>query len=274
MHHNVSRMRVAILTPRRPQSEMLIRRLVQSGMTPSLVLYHRKQEATGFDRYQKSIKDFLKSIFFFRTISERVRRVRLSNERDADRFLEIFAQRYSLHHDAQVLPSVREITQINHEDTAKLLRTHDIDILFIWGVPIIRPIVIDSVRSMVLNAHSSILPEYRGARSEFWQCYHNDFTHAGVTLHKVDVGVDTGDILLQVKAESPDLIHPELLRASNAIRIIESLPTLLASIKAGTLQTLSQADIPAPSTPTYRIRDVRLHHLSKVYLGLDLDDGR
>jgi methionyl-tRNA formyltransferase len=262
------------MTPRRPQSEMLIRRLVQSGITPSLVLYHRKQESTSFKGYQKSIKDFLKSILFFRTMSERVRRVRLSNERDADRFLDIFARKYSLYRDEQVLPSVREITQINHEETAKLLRSHEIDVLFIWGVPIIRPIVIDSVRSMVLNAHSSILPEYRGARSEFWQCYHQDFAHAGVTLHKVDVGVDTGDILLQVRAESADLIHPERLKVSNAIRVIESLPGLLASIKSGTHQPLSQADLPESRTPTYRIRDVRLHHLSKVYLGLDFDDGR
>lgn len=66
------------MTPQRPQSEMLIRRLVQLGMPPALVLYHQKAEVAARDRILKGVKASIKSILFRGSISERIRRVRLS----------------------------------------------------------------------------------------------------------------------------------------------------------------------------------------------------
>ena len=267
-------MRLAIMTPRRPQSEMLIRRLGQLGLEPSLVLYHRKQEVSGIGPWKKRLKDTVRSLVFFNSVSERVRRVRSSNEREASLFLEQYAQKHSLDRDQAPPKVVHDITRVNDEETADLLRAHEIDILFIWGVPIIRSNIIGSVRRMVINAHSSILPEYRGAKSEFWQCYHQDFKHAGVTLHQVDVGVDTGDILMQVKAGPDDCINPERLRVSNAIRVIEGMPDLLSAVISGSYRRISQSDLTTPKTPTYRMKDVGIQHLSRVYLGMDIEAGR
>lgn len=261
------------MTPQRPQSEMLIRRLVQSGMSPALVLYHNKAEISGKDRFVKSIKASIKSILFRGSISERIRRVRLSYEREAQLHLEDYAQRHGLYRDQLPLNSVHQITKVNHTGTAELLKSHDIDVLFIWGVPIIRPNIIGSVKTMVINAHSSILPEYRGAKSEFWQCYHQDFKHAGITLHQVDVGVDTGDILMQVRANPTDWNNPERLRVSNAIRVIEGLPVLLETVKSGSYRRILQSDLSKPKTPTYRVKDVGIEHLSKVYLGMESKSG-
>lgn len=262
-------MKLAIMTPRRPQSEMMIRRLVEVGISPTLVLYHQKPDVTGIAKWKTNIKQWIRSILLFRSVSERVRRVRLMNERSASLFLEEYAQRQGLDQDQHSLKAVHEIRRVNHEDTAALLRAHEIDILFIWGVPIIRPNIIASVRRMVINAHSSILPEYRGAKSEFWQCYHQDYKHAGVTLHQVDVGVDTGDILLQLKASPEDHENPERLRVSNAIRVIEGLPVLLEAVISGSYRRISQSDLSKPKTPTYRVKDITLQHLRKVYLGVD-----
>jgi folate-dependent phosphoribosylglycinamide formyltransferase PurN len=262
-------MRLAIMTPQRPQSEMLIRRLVQLGMPPALVLYHQKAEVAGRERILKGLKASIKSILFRGSISERIRRVRLSYERDARFLLDDYAQRHGLSGDMSGLNAVHHISQVNHADTAGLLKSHDIDVLFIWGVPIIRSNIIGSVRTMVINAHSSILPEYRGAKSEFWQCFHQDFRHAGITLHQVDVGVDTGDILMQLRANPADCVNPERLRVSNAIRVIEGLPILLETVKSGSYRRILQSDLSKPKTPTYRVKDVGIEHLSKVYLGID-----
>jgi folate-dependent phosphoribosylglycinamide formyltransferase PurN len=263
-------MRLAIMTPQRPQSEMLIRRLVQFGITPSLVLYHQKPEVSGISHIKKSLKASIRSILFRARASERVRRVRLSNEREARFFLEEYARTHGLDRDQISLNALHHISRVNDDSTADLLRSHQIDVLFIWGVPIIRPNIIGSVRSMVINAHSSILPEYRGAKSEFWQCFHQDFKHAGVSLHQVDVGVDTGDILMQVKADPLDCVNPERLRVSNAIRVIEGLPSLLEAVKSGSYRRVLQSDLSTPKTPTYRVKDVGIEHLSKVYLGVDV----
>lgn len=50
-----------------------------------------------------------------------------------------------------------------------------------------------------LNLHPSLLPFNRGANPNVWSIV--DGTPAGVTLHYMDAGVDTGDIIAQQKVE-------------------------------------------------------------------------
>lgn len=51
--------------------------------------------------------------------------------------------------------------------------------------------------------HRGIAEEYRGLDSDVWAIYNNDFKNIGVTIHRVEEELDTGDILkckkLQIK---------------------------------------------------------------------------
>ncbi|MDJ0757642.1 MAG: formyltransferase family protein [Ardenticatenaceae bacterium] len=49
-----------------------------------------------------------------------------------------------------------------------------------------------------LNLHPSLLPAYRGPEPLFWQLQQGE-SRVGVTIHRVDEGLDTGDIALQVE---------------------------------------------------------------------------
>ncbi len=46
------------------------------------------------------------------------------------------------------------------------------------------------------NLHFSLLPRYRGMYTAVWPVLHGD-AEAGVTLHAIDAGIDTGDIVAQ-----------------------------------------------------------------------------
>ena len=46
------------------------------------------------------------------------------------------------------------------------------------------------------NLHFSMLPAYRGPDPLFWQIKNGE-TSGGVSIHKVDVGFDTGDVVMQ-----------------------------------------------------------------------------
>ncbi len=50
--------------------------------------------------------------------------------------------------------------------------------------------------STCINVHGSLLPNYAGARTLSW-VIENGEIESGVTVHLVDEGIDTGDILLQ-----------------------------------------------------------------------------
>ena len=55
--------------------------------------------------------------------------------------------------------------------------------------------LINSMNHRVINLHISLLPHNRGSHPNLWSFLHN--TPKGVTIHLVDKGLDTGDILLQ-----------------------------------------------------------------------------
>lgn len=51
-----------------------------------------------------------------------------------------------------------------------------------------------------LNLHPSLLPAYRGGRPLFWQIFDGNF-QGGVTLHRIDDGIDTGEVVDQVQLD-------------------------------------------------------------------------
>lgn len=60
---------------------------------------------------------------------------------------------------------------------------------------IIKKDVIDYYKDKIINLHISLLPWNRGADPNIWSFLEN--TPKGVTIHLIDEGVDTGDILFQ-----------------------------------------------------------------------------
>ena len=50
----------------------------------------------------------------------------------------------------------------------------------------------------LFNFHFSLLPKYRGCHTNFFQIFNGE-KFSGVTLHKIDNGIDTGPILDQIK---------------------------------------------------------------------------
>lgn len=55
--------------------------------------------------------------------------------------------------------------------------------------------VIDTTNDRIINLHISYLPYNRGKHPLFWAFHDN--TPVGVTIHKIDEGLDTGDIYVQ-----------------------------------------------------------------------------
>tara|TARA_Y100000816_G_scaffold239318_1_gene185647 strand:+ start:3924 stop:4694 length:771 start_codon:yes stop_codon:yes gene_type:complete len=56
--------------------------------------------------------------------------------------------------------------------------------------------------SNLFNIHFSLLPKYRGCHTNFYQIYKGE-KYSGVTLHKIDDGIDTGEIISKIKFKIP-----------------------------------------------------------------------
>ena len=60
---------------------------------------------------------------------------------------------------------------------------------------IIKQDMIDKAKNPIINLYISYLPFNKGADPNFWSWLEN--TLKGVTIHQIDKGIDTGDILIQ-----------------------------------------------------------------------------
>lgn len=69
----------------------------------------------------------------------------------------------------------------------------DIIVVVAYG-QILPPAILDLPHHGCLNVHTSILPKYRGAAPIQWAIAHGD-AETGVTIMKMDAGLDTGPIL-------------------------------------------------------------------------------
>ncbi len=69
-------------------------------------------------------------------------------------------------------------------------------VLSVMNPYIITEAVIDNPSLFILNLHHAILPYHRGRNCEAWAIFAGD-SEAGITWHKVNAGVDTGEIYLQ-----------------------------------------------------------------------------
>jgi len=87
--------------------------------------------------------------------------------------------------------------------------------------------VLDLPKYGCINVHASLLPKYRGAAPIQW-CILNGEEETGITIMKMDVGLDTGDMILQEKwTISPEETGGSLFDALSEI----SGPALLKAIR-------------------------------------------
>jgi len=78
----------------------------------------------------------------------------------------------------------------------KLFKQSDFIISFGFR-KIISENIIKKIKKPIFNIHLSYLPFNRGAHINFWSFIEN--TPAGVSIHKIDKGIDTGNIILRKK---------------------------------------------------------------------------
>ena len=93
--------------------------------------------------------------------------------------------------------------------------------------------IIDMAPLGILNVHASLLPKYRGAAPIQWAIASGE-TRTGVTIMRIDAGLDTGDILLaEETAIGSDETAPELgerLAGIGAPLLVRALEGLAAGI--------------------------------------------
>lgn len=98
---------------------------------------------------------------------------------------------------------------VNSNFVFDFLQLKDIDYIFVYGTGIIGKDIIEAYPKKIINMHLGLSPYYRGAGTNFWPIVNNELEFCGLTIHFLDEGIDTGDLISRgrAKATKDDTIH-------------------------------------------------------------------
>jgi folate-dependent phosphoribosylglycinamide formyltransferase PurN len=248
--------RIAIIMPEGIQYDYCIQNFLNEGLNVKLIVRLNRNKISGLVKFKKTIK-------YLSYYKYNLDNIKNKNEREARKILKD-ALKINISNNNLKGIEILQFNNFNQEILVSKIKEFNIDFCCIWGCPILKSIVINSVSNKIINAHTSILPHFKGSFSEFWQFYHRDFSNAGVTFHEVDSGVDTGNVIFQLHALDSECINPQLLRAYNSIRIAKNYANIVRKYINSELISFKQNQ--ENKTTTYKIKDMSFEKQSEVYL--------
>jgi folate-dependent phosphoribosylglycinamide formyltransferase PurN len=233
-------MRVGITTDssRNPYAAALICALSEAGVTPVSLISTEKSAAIKFRR--EINKNGVTTAFA--KASHRMKGKR-NNSPDRFRFLAAAYDAKQLNANLADLCQEKQIDlirfkSVNTWETVRYVKENRLDILINAGGGIFRKAIVEAPVRGILNAHMGPLPEVRGMNALEWSLYLG--MRPGVTLHYIDTGIDTGDILIfrEIDVEPDDTI--ESLRAKSLAVSVEIMVKGVLGLADGSLKQMSQ----------------------------------
>ena len=101
--------------------------------------------------------------------------------------------------------------------------------------------VLDYCKHGVINVHASLLPKYRGSSPIQWSIVKGE-TKTGITIMQTDIGMDTGDIILQMPLDIGDTdTAGDLFAALGSLGGV-ALIKALSQIEDGTAKRTKQCE--------------------------------
>lgn len=95
---------------------------------------------------------------------------------------------------ARLAKRIHPVADLHAESTLERVRSLNTDLGLIYGGPILKPHLFQIPRLGTVGIHHGKMPVYRGKKTTFWAMYNGDET-AGVTIQRVNAGIDTGQII-------------------------------------------------------------------------------
>lgn len=139
-----------------------------------------------------------------------------------------------------------KVSSVNAPETRALLARLAPEVVAVYGTRVLSPATLDAVAAPFINYHAGITPAYRGQTPAYWAMARGEPENAGVTIHLVDKGVDTGDVLFQAPVE----IGPEDTITSHPyLQAAHALPLFARAIRDARAGRLAPRPVAARAAP-------------------------
>lgn len=107
--------------------------------------------------------------------------------------------------------------EINEQKFFEEIKSLSPDLIVVYGASILKEPLLSAFPNRILNVHLGLSPYYRGAATNFWPLVDRNPACVGATFMYIDAGIDTGEIIHQVRAsynffDTPSTIGNRLIK--------------------------------------------------------------
>lgn len=113
------------------------------------------------------------------------------------------------------------------------------DIIVVMGTCLIGGDIIKSA-DHIINMHTGLSPYYRGGNTNAWPIIEGDLGHFGVTIHKMSLGIDSGDIIFTRRIAAAPGDDYGSINCKSIILGTELMLQTIALIKQGQCKSVPQ----------------------------------
>jgi methionyl-tRNA formyltransferase len=117
--------------------------------------------------------------------------------------------------------------------------------VFVASTGMLRAPLLEACGCPVVNYHSGVNPAYRGINGGYFALANGEPEHFGVTLHLVDLGVDTGAILATNRIPVADNDNLQTYMTLMAAKSQEVVTDTMARVLAGEAKPLPPSTLPS-----------------------------
>ena len=133
-------------------------------------------------------------------------------------------------------------TTVKTDEAFELLKSLNADLIAVVAYGKILPErILNMTKYGCVNVHASLLPRHRGASPIQWSIYCGD-RKTGVSTQQMDIGIDTGDILLTAETDIADSDTFETLHDRLALMGAELLVSTVVGLERGTIIPVKQPE--------------------------------
>lgn len=133
------------------------------------------------------------------------------------------------------------IPNIHAPQVLEQVKALEPDLGLIYGSPILKPELFEIPKLGTLGIHHGKVPEYRGNKTTFWMMYNGE-EYAGVTIQKVNKGLDTGTIVKTGEVKAFRRAYQTVFRELEALGIELYIQAIL-EVKRGVAEFKPQTGV-------------------------------
>lgn len=186
--------------------------------------------------------------------------LRTQTEKD---FFEIFCDRI----EDKSNPTAIKKGDINTIENVDLITSLNPDIIISYGCSIIKSSLIEQFEGRFINIHLGLSPYYRGSGTNFWPFVNNELQYVGVTFMYIDKGIDTGEIIHQIRPRI--FMNDDIHKIGN--RLIYDMSKIMVRIinHHNNLEKLKSIPFEKELVKVYKNKDFTEESTEKMYINFE-----